>query len=247
MMDSQLPLQAPRESERRAQLLQHCPLFEGVGSEDLEVLVRSARQRVVKRGAFFFLEGDPANEIYVLAQGKVRLVKSGPQGREIVLGFVESAEPFGFIAPWAGTTRRHSAQATQDSQALAWDARTIARLMTQRPGIALKGLRLMAEQVEGSWERLQDLASGRAEWRIARALLRLAHLTRGTVKAKSPVTLEVRQLDLAELVGTTPYTVSRVLSAWRRMGLVDVGRVRLRVRKLGRLHEIARDAGNPAD
>jgi CRP/FNR family transcriptional regulator, nitrogen oxide reductase regulator len=103
----------------------------------------------------------------------------------------------------AATARRVSAQAAQESRALVWEAETIARFMAQHPEIALRGLRLMAERVEGGWDRLQDLATGRVERRVARALLRLAHLTGRTTDAESAVAVEVREQDLAKLVGST--------------------------------------------
>ena len=228
-------------------LLERCPLFEGADPRDLQILVQSARPHVAKRGSFFFLEGDAPDQIYVLVTGKVRLVRSGPQGREVIVGFVEPAEPFGYVAAWAGTTHPVSAQAAQESRALAWDAPSIARFMAQHPGIALKGLRLMAERVEGSWDRLQELATGRIEWRVARVLLRLAHLTGRATDAGSAIALEVREQDLAELVGSTAYTVSRILSAWRRTGLVDARREHILVREPLRLREIARVAPTAPD
>ena len=99
----------------------------------------------------------------------------------------------------------------------------------------------MARHVEGSWDRLQDLTTGRVEWRIARALLRLAHLTARTPDAGSAITLEMREQDLAELVGSTAYTVSRILSAWKRAGIVDVRREHVLLLKPHVLREVTQD------
>jgi CRP-like cAMP-binding protein len=104
----------------------------------------------------------------------------------------------------------------------------------------------MAQHVEGSWDRLQDLTTGRVEWRIARALLRLARLTGRAMQAGATLTLEVREQDLAELVGSTAFTVSRTLSAWKRAGIVDVRRARVFLRKPHLLREIARDGTEEA-
>jgi len=241
MTDGTSSRQVTRGREH-APLLEHCPLFEGVDPSDLEILVQSALHRVVKRGGFFFLEGDSPAEIYVLVTGKVRLVRSGPLGREVIVGFVEPGEPFGYVAAWAGTSHPVSAQAAQESRALVWGVLTIARFMAQHPRMAIRGLRLMAERVEGSWDRLQELATGRIEWRIARALLRLAHLTGRATEPGSAVALEVREQDLAELVGSTAYTVSRILAAWKRAGLVDARREHILIREPLKLRGIAQVA-----
>ena len=240
-MVRQPPRRPARKQERWVPFLQRCPLFECVGAADLAVLLGSARQYAVPRGGFFFLEGDPPNQVNVLIRGKIRLIRSGPQGREAMLGFIEPGEPFGYVATWAGTPHRVSAQAAQASQAFAWDAATISRLMAKHPGVALRGLRLVAQHIEGSWDRLEDLTTGRVEWRIARALLRLAHLIEPPTDAGSTITLEVREQDLAELVGSTAYTVSRILSAWKRTGIVGVRREHVLLRKPHLLREITPD------
>jgi CRP-like cAMP-binding protein len=193
------------------------------------------------RSSFFFLQGDLPSQVYVLVGGKVRLVRSGSRGREVLLEFIEPGDPFGYVAMWAGTAHRVSAQAAQTSRALAWDAAAIARLVARHPAVALKGLRLMAQHVEGSWDRLQDLSAERVEWRMARALLRLAHLTGRIGNAAPPITLEVREQDLAELVGSTAFTVSRILSAWKRAGIVDVRREHVLLREPQRLGQMAPD------
>jgi CRP-like cAMP-binding protein len=76
---------------------------------------------------------------------------------------------------------------------------------------------------------------------MARALLRLAHLTGGIVDAGPPITLEVREQDLAELLGSTVFTVSRILSAWKRAGIVDVRREHVLLREPHRLRQMAPD------
>jgi CRP-like cAMP-binding protein len=230
-----------RERERWVQILQECPLFQDVATDDLRRLLGSARRRALLRGDFFFLEGDPSSHVYVLVHGKVRLVRSGPQGREAMLGFIEPGEPFGYVAAWAGTVHRVSAQAAQVSRALSWEAAAVSRFMTEHPGMAFRGLRLMAQYVEGSWDRLEDLTTGHVEWRIARALLRLAHLTERPTDVGSAVSVEVREQDVAELVGSTAYTVSRILSAWKRLGIVDVRREHLILYKPDALREIPRN------
>jgi CRP/FNR family transcriptional regulator, nitrogen oxide reductase regulator len=235
------PSRRAGEQAEWAGLLRRCPLFEGITSKDLDAVLESASLRAAPRAGFFFLEGDSPNRVYVLIQGKIRLVRSGPQGREVILGFIEPGEPFGYVAVWAGTAHAVSAQAAQASRALAWEAATVARYVAKDPGLAIRGLRLMARHVEGSWDRVQDISTGRVEWRIARALLRLARFQERTVDAGTALTLDVREQDLAELVGSTAYTVSRILSAWKRAGIVDVRRERIILRRPQQLLDVKQD------
>jgi len=210
-----------------AVLVERCSLFKGLDAETLGALLRSARPCVAKRGEFFFLEGDPPRQVFVLVHGRVRLVRSDPQGRTLIVRLVSSAESFGLVAVWAGTVHRVAAQAAETSHAVAWDAATMAQLTRRHPGMAHASLRLMAERVEQGWSSLQDLNTRSIECRVARALLRLAHHTAPTATPEPAITVDLREQDLAELVGVTTFTISRILSAWKHRGLVDVGRAHI--------------------
>ena len=226
------------DPERWADLIAGCPLFEGLDAETLGALVRAAHQRVATSGEFFFLEGDPPNEVYMLVHGRVRLIRSGAQGRELIVGLVSAAELFGYVAAWAGSVHRVAAQAAEASRTIWWDTATLTRLAFGFPTTARAGLRLMAQRLEREWDQLQDLSTRRIECRIARTLLRLGQRTAPSAAAERAIAIDLRQQDLAALVGATPFTINRILSAWRRSGLADVKRAHICVQKPGRLWEI---------
>jgi CRP-like cAMP-binding protein len=205
-------------------------LFQNLARSDLQGLVQSASERRKRKGEFYFHQGDQATkatEVFVLTSGRVKLVRTDPDGRSVILRIVAPTEPFGERPAFGGTTRLASAQALEDSRALIWDATTILQVMMKHPQVSLNAVRLMEARLEEERPRLLDLATSRVERRLARLLLRLAQSMGRDTPRGVVIEVPLSGHDLAELTITSPYTVSRILAAWKRRNIVDARRERI--------------------
>ena len=165
----------------------------------------------------------------------------GPEGHQVLVRFVNPGEDFGAIAALSGMTYPLSAQAVEDCTAVTWDEITLKRILTTYPTITLNVLHLVTAYFKQLQERYRELATERVERRVARALLRLVQQAGRPVDSGVLIDLSLSRQDLAEMTGTTLYTVSRILSGWEREGLVDIGRGRVMIRNLPGLEAIAED------
>ncbi len=224
-----------------SEYLQHAGLFRGLALSVLDEVAQLARQRSSQNDAFFFHQGDPATTLYVLIQGRVRIVQVTPEGQQVILRIISPGEMFGGIAALGEASYPASAQALEASVALAWDGETVARLMEEYPRIALNALRLLAGRYQEMQDRYRELATERVERRVARALLRLLRQTGRKVENGVLIDFPLSREDLAELTGTTLYTVSRILSGWEKAGLIETGRQRVLIRIPHKLVVIAED------
>ena len=242
-----LPLNALPQPQ--SEHLQNTGLFRGLALPALTDVAQSARQRSIQNDAFFFHQGDPATTLYVLIQGRVRIAQVTPEGQQVILRIISPGEMFGGIAALGDASYPASAQALEASVALAWDGETVARLMEEYPRIALNALRLLAGRYQEMQDRYRELATERVERRVARALLRLLRQTGRKVENGVLIDFPLSREDLAELTGTTLYTVSRILSGWEKAGLIETGRQRVLIRIPHKLVVIAEDLppGQPAD
>jgi CRP/FNR family transcriptional regulator, nitrogen oxide reductase regulator len=236
-----LPESGAHVSEDVVRIVRRCPLFQGLAVEDLREVLHAAQQQRVKKGAFYFQQGDRATTVHVLIRGRVKQVRVGSSGRQVILRFIHPSEPFGFDALFDPAVRRVAAQAAEDSYGVAWDVVTLTRLLMMYPAISLNSLHLVVKRLVEVWDRLWDLSTAQVERRIARALLRLKPLASPPVKRGSAFDLAVSHQDLADLVGTTPYTVSRILRRWNRLGIVMGRRKVIRILWPHRLAAIAED------
>jgi CRP-like cAMP-binding protein len=223
------------------QSLSRVPLFAGLGDEELASVVAAAHRRSVSQGGFFFQQGDPASAAYVLLRGRVRVTQLNPEGHQVILHLMGPGDGFALVAPFSQGEYGVAAEAVEDAYALAWDGPTIEQLMVRFPRLAINALRFLSGRLHELQERHRELSTEKVERRVARAVLRLARQAGRKTEAGILIDLPLSRQDLAEMTGTTLYTVSRILSAWEAAGLVEVGRERVVIRRGHGLVTIAED------
>ncbi len=228
-------------------ILERSPLLAGLQAEDVRAIVHAGHTCTAARDEFFFQQGDPASALYVVTSGQARLVQVTPEGNQIVLRFVGTGDPFGGIAFLGERVYPASAQAVGDCAALRWDAETTARLMERHITLAFNVMRVMAGRIHDLQDRVREMATERVERRIANTLLRLARQTGKKTAGGILIDLPLSRQDLAELSGTTLYTVSRTLSRWEQDGIVEAGRERVLIRVPHRLLMIGQDIPMPGE
>jgi CRP-like cAMP-binding protein len=204
-------------------------VFQNATDDDLKLIAQHAIERSLEEGEFFFFQGDPANYAYILVSGRAKLMQTSQAGQQVNLRTISEWEMFGAL----GAVRENAsypatAQAMEQCTALAIKSEDLQELMATRPYLSLDLMKLMTNYIQEMQQRYRELATEKVERRIARSLLRLAAQL-GT-KTDSGIELSFTRQDLAEMSGTTLYTVSRVLSDWERQGLVEAGRERVLIR-----------------
>jgi len=120
-----------------------------------------------------------------------------------------------------------SAQAAEDSTALVWPKRRMMEFVQDEPRMAMNAISLMAAHVQEFQDRFRQMATERVERRLARTLLRLAGQSGRKIPEGVLIDLPLTRQDLAEMTGTTLYTVSRTLKYWEEQGLVISARERV--------------------
>lgn len=225
----------------KPELLRQTELFAGLTDADLQTIQQAATVRQVERDGFFFYQGDPAEQVLALTEGRVRLAQVTPDGQQVILNLISAGALFGIIAAIKATDYPVSAQAMEDSTALAWSREAMMGLVGRFPLLGMNIMRLMAEHVQETQNRLRELTTERVERRLARTLLRLAAQTGVKTPEGVEIGLALTRQDLAEMIGATLYTVSRILSQWEAQGLVRSGRERVMIRFPHGLVSIAED------
>src|ERR1700690_1314007 len=149
-------------------------VFRDVTDDDLDQIVRNSITRSIEEGGFFFFQGDAAGYLYVLISGQVKLLQSDPRGHPVNLRTIHPWEMFGAL----GAVRDEAdypatAQALENSSALAIQALFLREMMKTRPYLASGLMSLMTNYIQELQSRYRELATERVEQRIARTLLRL--------------------------------------------------------------------------
>jgi len=217
------------------------PLFRELAPAVLARIRAQAHSREAGPGQPFFREGDAAGEFFVLTRGRVKLTQLTPEGHQVVLRIIGPGEAFGGAGVFGDVTYPIGAEAVEAAAALVWTSAAMRQLMEREPRVALNAVTFVAGRLHDLQRRHRQLMTERVERRVARAVLRLAHDAGRLVAAGVEIDFPVSRQDIAEMTGTTLYTVSRLVSAWEERGIVHSSRQRITLMRPQALVALAED------
>jgi len=199
-------------------------LLADVPDGERSALLDSARQRTFRTGEVVFHEGDPAKELHLIVAGRFAILVTLSTGEEAMLRIMGPGEIFGEMALLEGDGSRSATVRSIDAgSTAAIDRKAFDDARRLHPGVSDILLSILAERVRQSDGRLLEALFVPAEVRVLRRLVELVDLFG---EADRPLTIPLRQEDLASLAGTSRATVNRVLRAEEVRGAVELQRGR---------------------
>jgi len=193
-------------------------LFSGIGPADYTGVCRAARLKQFTRGEVLHFEGDSVERVLLLTSGFVKITKLSREGEEVILWLKVPSDVLGAEDLFSSGMHWTTAQVFRSCQALIWDARVFKGLAERFPVLHQNTVAILSEHLRELEDRFREVASERVGPRVALQLLRLLKTIGQPVKAG--VEIGLSREDLAQMTGTTLFTVSRLLSAWEARGVV---------------------------
>jgi len=209
---------------------QDIPLFSGLAEGELTDILKAAHRKKRASDEFFFMQGENAQIMYVLVHGRVRLFQTSQNGDQVLIKVIRPVTLFALVAMTQAQTYPVSAQAAEASEAIYWDRDMLMEFVIQYPTMAVNAMKFMAEQVKELQERLRQTATERVDRRLARTLIRLSSDFGKRTSEGILINIPLTRQELAEMSGTTLFTVSRILNKWEEQGYVICGRERVTIR-----------------
>jgi CRP/FNR family transcriptional regulator, cyclic AMP receptor protein len=207
--------------QEKAAVLARTELFKGVDDAARRRIAERVGERVVERGGSVFVQGEPGDRMFVLAQGAVKLYVSSREGGVVELARHQPPAMFGEVALLDGGPRSASAEAVERSVLLVVTRAELLRLLRTEEKVAEALLRTLGTMVRRTTRQVTDLVFLDLQGRVARQLLLLAAGGDGA----GAVTLRVTQGELATMVGGARQTVNQALKALESSGCIRaVGR-----------------------
>jgi CRP-like cAMP-binding protein len=195
-----------------------------------------SRTLTIARGCDIYAEGDPADHLYEVVSGAVRICKLMVDGRRQITDFAVPGDMFGFDGI---AEHRLSAEAITDVTLLRFRRRSLEELARREGEIAAMMQAITLRQLTAAQMQLVLLGRKTARERVASFLLDFAERT-GTAGRDIVLDLPMSRYDVADHLGLTVETVSRVLTAMRRAGLISMDDAQhIRIRDRDRLAEMA--------
>jgi CRP/FNR family transcriptional regulator len=227
------------EKNRLIEELKQADLFSRLESDELEGLVAIARARRLDSGDILFSAGDRAKGFYVLIEGKIKLYKISPDGKEYILRVVGGGQTFAEAAAFSGLTYPVFAESMSPCQLVYFDAGKFRDLIQKSPQLALNMIATMASLLQSLNQKIEDLSLREVGARLCRHLLARARHQQGEAKDGTTFQLETTKSALAASLGTISETLSRTFKKLQQRGIVEVDGGAVTLLDCSQLEEIA--------
>lgn len=213
------------EVTRIESILNQFPRFAELPGDVKAAVAAAAIQRRLRAGQVIYLEGEPAEYLYLLAKGWVKATRITRQGREQTMMFLRPVDIFGDIAIFTGQSYPGTVVALEDVEVWAISAQTILDLSARHPPLAMAVIRHLGERVLHYIDLAEDLSLRTVEARLANALLQHAEWQDGRLAAQRRhwATFD----EMAAHLGTVRDVLSRALHTLEDEGLIEIHRSRI--------------------
>ncbi len=198
--------------------LKTIPLFSNLENEHFAKIIHLVKLLKFDKGTFIFNEGEPGNGFYVVASGKVKIFKLSFEGKEQILHIYGPGKPFGEVPMFEGNNFPASAMAMNKSQIIFIPRDKFVNLISDTPGLAMNMLGMLSMRLREFTIQIENLSLKEVPARLASYILTLSEENNKAEK----VVLPISKAQLANLIGTTPETVSRVLKKMTDVSLIGV-------------------------
>ncbi len=216
----------PMSHPERAELVEHLqaiPLFARLGVSVLAELAQTAYWREYTAGAVVFLEEEPAQGLYYLHHGWLKIVKFSADGREQILQFLGPGEIFNYLGVFASMANPATAVALEAAGVWLLPRGEVRNVLAASPDALLLVVESMAQRIAGLVQMVADLSLHSVEARLARRLLE---------NAEGHVVYRRRwstQAEMAAHLGTVPDVLNRALRGLVEAGLIQVERQQITI------------------
>lgn len=216
-------------------LVRPFPLFSRLSDEELSRILARTNSRRYAVSDVVFEQGQSADYFFVLLHGRLRVTQVNREGQQTIVRMVNPGDLFGIAKALKRSDYPGTSTAVVESIVLAWPMAFWDELLEDHPAFAVNAMQTMGQRLQEAQTRLRELATEDVERRVAHAVLRLAGQSGRKQDGGIQIDFPVSKQDIAEMSGTTLYSVSRILSAWEAAGLVEGGRQKLLVKDAHRL------------
>ncbi|WP_258359306.1 Crp/Fnr family transcriptional regulator [Moorella sulfitireducens] len=209
--------------------LRQVSLFKDLSPEELQNIAALALFRRYRKNMYIFMEGEPGDAIYFVKKGAIKLFQVLEDGREKILHFVREGEIFAEVLLFGGGPYPATAETLEDTEVGIIRNADMERLLSNHGEMAVKIIKVMSRRLRKAQEHIRDLALKGAYGRLASTLLQLARDYGTPGEDGITIDLNLSQQELANLIGTSRETVARILSDFKRLGVVGVERQRITI------------------
>ncbi len=219
----------------KIQFLSRLSLFRGLPETELRTLADIATTKNYRRGETIFLEGGEGLGFYVVFDGRVKIFKLSPEGKELVLHVMGPEDFFAEVPVFEGRHYPANAEAVEDSRVLFFPREALLRAIRKDPSVAMNMLAALSARLRDFTRKMENLSLRDVPSRLSAYLLHLSEQRSGS----DELDLDIKKGLLASLLGTKPESLSRIFTKMSAGQVIEVKGKKIRILDRQKLQKIA--------
>jgi CRP-like cAMP-binding protein len=208
----------------RLDILSKLPFFSSLSASEIQQVNQSFIERGYQPTETIYSSGELAERLYVVAAGKVKLLRHTHSGKDILLDILKAGDFFGTLSTLGEENYSETAAALTPVCTLSVNTTEFRHILQKFPSVSVSVLDTMSSRLQEAQDMVHQLSAHTAEQRIAFTLLKLAEKLGEWNDVGLLIQMPLSRDDLAMMVGTTTETTSRVMSQLQKDGLIRSGR-----------------------
>jgi CRP-like cAMP-binding protein len=198
------------------------PIFENLNKEELVEIVNKINHKEFSKGDVIFNEGNIANTLYFINEGKIKLYKYTKDGKEQILHILSEGDFFGELELIKPAKYGFNSKAIEDAKICTLTKDEMKDIMMKNPEIGIKVLETVGERLSKVENLVQNLATNDVDSRMAYLIIELIEKYGENVGGNISVKLPISREDMANYIGVTRETISRKLKKFEDENLIKI-------------------------
>lgn len=201
--------------------LKEINLLSRLSDEEIKYIDSRSRMRTYKKGSTIYFSSSDVQQIFFLKQGKVKLFKTDPSGKELVYAVLKDKESFGSLSPINGAASNEIAQAMEDTMCCVIDKKVFSSFIKDKPSIVLRLNKMLGLKIHELEMLVEQLTFKTVMERMVYLLLKLnkkfgVHFNGGWM-----INISLTHNDIASMIGSTRESTTLALNKLKSLGLID--------------------------
>lgn len=201
----------------------------------------------IEKGSVLFWEGDSADKLYFVRNGRVRITKTSDSGRHITLYLLQQGDLFGQLDPFHQQVHSFNAEVLEDGEIGVMQAADLEVLLWQHGDLAIEFMKWMGLMHRMTQTKLRDLMLYGKSGALSSLLIRLCNSNGTPDKEGTRITLKINHTELADMIGATRECVNRMLSDLRKEDVIAARDGHLIVKNIDYLRGVCRCENCPVE
>lgn len=206
-----------------AEFIQQVSLLAEMPDGERRALLPLCRLDLFSAPEEIFRQGDPADRLWIVAEGEVKIVRHDDGGREVILEVIHPGEVFGGAAIFLPEHPATARPLTPSVETVSFPSEAYAQALAGSPATSLKIIRMLGQRLHSTL-KMNQLAGERVERRLAFILLKMGGICGRPDPQGIALSVPLTRQDLADMAGTTIETTIRMMSRFQAEGLVATRR-----------------------